>query len=155
MKTIRNILALLLVLLVLALLALPAAAQQTLTVVALSTNRVVANATNTTDGTAFYIGSRPSVELGYYCRGTNDAAYGTGDASATVTVVFKGSPDGTTYFNDGTNLNVVITPGRTNAQYGVTTLTTTRWQWLQPDEIRSTFTNANSVHWLTNLYWWK
>lgn len=123
--------------------------------ITLATNRVTAATTNTTDGTAFFIGGQNTITVGVSVYGTNAAAYGAGDAAATFTLRFKGSQDGVTYYNDGTNLDVTITPGATNAASAVARLSTTSWQYLIPDEMRWPATNANTVIFPTAFYWYK
>ena len=123
--------------------------------ITLSTNRLTAATTNTTAGTAFDIGGTTTVTVGLTAYGTNAAAYGVGDAAATITLRFYGSLDGTTYYQDGTNLDVVLTPAATNSASTVARLSTTSWRYLQPTKLMSTHTNANSVHFPSAAYWYK
>jgi len=110
------------------------------TAITLSTNRLVAATTNTTAGTGFPIGGYNRVNVGLTCYSTN-AAVGAGDAAATLTVHFQGSIDNVTYYDWGTNLDVTITPGATNATSVLAVLDASSFFYLKPTKMSWNSTN--------------
>ena len=103
--------------------------------ITLATNRVTAATTNSTAGTAFDISGETMVNIGLNTYSTNTGTIGVGDTTATFTLRFYGSIDNTTYYQDGTNLDCVVTQGTTNAQNNAFRLTTTSWKYLRPEKL--------------------
>ena len=126
--------------------------------ITLSTNRITAATTNSTAGTAFFVGGQKTVAMLLSAYATNGVpgAGGVGDTNGTtsaVTVRFAGSLDGVTYFNDGTNWDLLINPTGTNALTHYRVFDTSQIQYLRQGSIFSTTTNL--VFWPSVTYWYK
>ncbi len=117
------------------------------------TNRVPSVLTNSTAGTAFFVGNQRTVSILSTIHSTNTVladATGTG----TFTQRFNGSMDNSTYFQNGTNWDIVFTMTATNSATGFATFDTSQVQYLRPAASLNSSTNMN-VFQDSATYWYK
>lgn len=141
--------------LVLIALVFSASAQVGPNAITLSTNRVAALSTNSTAGTGFFVGSEDVVNILLTCSSTNAVAIGAGDAAATFTLRLAGSMDGVTYFENGTNWDVVYTTAQTNSTSTYRQINSTGAQYFRPNKMMLTTTNVNFTIQPSATYWYK
>lgn len=125
--------------------------------ITLATNRLTAATTNSTAGTAFFVGNQATVNVLLSAYSTNSpSAGGVGDTNgttSTITLRFEGSQDGSTYFTWGTNWDVLFSPTGTNVHTAFKALDATAVQYFRPARLSSTTTN--NVFFPSATYWYK
>lgn len=138
-------------------LAFSAVAQVGPNTITLSTNRVTAATTNSTAGTGFFVGNQRTVNILLTAYATNAAAAGgvgdTNGAASSFTLRMDGSMDGSTYFSNGTNWDLVFYPTGTNTHTVYRQLDSTGVQYFRQGSMM--LTTTNNVFFPSATYWYK
>lgn len=136
-------------------LAFTASAQVGPITINISTNRVPASYTNSAAGTGFFVGNQQTVNVLLSCYSTNTVAIGAGDAAATLTLRLAGSFDNVTYFENGTNWDVVYVTAQTNLTSSYRQIDSSGVQYFRQNKLMMTHTNVNFTVNASATYWYK